>query len=227
MKFIKHMIIIYKESKKHANIKRVVNTEKKVSNTERIFGYNNRQINNKDKLSFKKIKKFEFKNSSKDNSSSDKSIIMNNGVDYSLEDDNEEINDTIKSNTLKNIDKKFLIKKIDKMPNKINNKSTMAVIHSNNNILNQNNLNEKKSKLLENQNQKKKFKFTKRIYRNKVQNTDKSIINVESENKNTSINNTQNLLNNYNCYIKSKNNNKNSNNKNDNNENDLIGCNIN
>jgi hypothetical protein len=227
MKFIKHMIIIYKESKKHANIKRVVNTEKKVSNTERIFGYNNRQIDNKDKLTFKKIKKFEFKNSSKDNSSSDKSIIMNNGVDYSLEDDNEEINDTIKSNTLKNINKKFLIKKIDKMPNKINNKSTMAVIHSNNNILNKNNLNEKNSKLSENQNQKKKFKFTKRIYRNKVQNTDKSIINVESENKNTSTNNTQNLLNNYNCYIKSKNNNKNSNNTNDKNENDLIGCNIN
>ena len=62
MKFIKHMIIIYKESKKHPNIKRVVNTEKKVSNTERIFGYNNRQIYEGKKLSIKKIKKIEKKN---------------------------------------------------------------------------------------------------------------------------------------------------------------------
>ena len=124
MKFIKHMIIIYKESKKHPNIKRVVNTEKKVSNTERIFGYNNRQTYEGKKLSIKKIKKIEKKISIKDNSSTDKSIIVNN----SLEDDIAENNDTIKGNTLKNINKKYLIKKNENITNKINNKSTMSVI---------------------------------------------------------------------------------------------------
>ena len=157
MKFIKHMIIIYKESKKHPNIKRVVNTEKKVSNTERIFGYNNRQIYEGKKLSIKKIKKIEKKISIKDNSSTDKSIIVNN----SLEDDNVENNDTIKGNTLKNINKKYLIKNNDNITNKINNKSTMAVIHTNNDILNLNNLiypTQKNSKFPQNKIPKKKFK---------------------------------------------------------------------
>ena len=229
MKFIKHMIFIYKESKKHPNIKRVVNTEKKISNTDRIFRCNNKQFDERNKSSFKKIKKFEKKNSNEDTSSSDKSIIINNGADNSLEDDKEESNDTIKGNTLKNINKKYSIKKNDKMPNKINNKSTMAVIRTNNNLLNLKNMKrsiQKKDKLLQNPEQKNKFKFTKRIFRNKGTSIDKSLINVETENKNSSSNNTQNLINNFNCYITKK---KNSNNKstNNDNENDLIGCNIN
>ena len=224
MKFIKHMIIIYKESKKHPNIKRVVNTEKKVSNTERIFGYNNRQIYEGKKLSIKKIKKIEKKISIKDNSSTDKSIIVNN----SLEDDNVENNDTIKGNTLKNINKKYLIKKNDNITNKINNKSTMSVIHTNNDILNLNNLiypTQKNSKFPQNQIPKKKFKFTKKIMRNKGPNIDKSLVDGENENKNSSINNTQSLINNYNCYFTKNKNNDNTNNNN-NNENDLIGCKI-
>lgn len=224
MKFIKHMIIIYKESKKHPNIKRVVNTEKKVSNTERIFGYNNRQIYEGKKLSIKKIKKIEKKISIKDNSSTDKSIIVNN----SLEDDNVENNDTIKGNTLKNINKKYLIKKNDNITNKINNKSTMAVIHTTNDILNLNNLiypTQKNSKFPQNQIQKKKYKFTKKIFRNKGPNIDKSLVDGENENKNSSINNTQSLINNYNCYFTKNKNNDNTNNNN-NNENDLIGCKI-
>ena len=224
MKFIKHMIIIYKESKKHPNIKRVVNTEKKVSNTERIFGYNNRQIYEGKKLSIKKIKKIEKKISIKDNSSTDKSIIVNN----SLEDDNAENNDTIKGNTLKNINKKYLIKKNDNTTNKINNKSTMAVIHTTNDILNLNNLiypTQKNSKFPQNQIPKKKFKFTKKIFRNKGPNIDKSLVDGENENKNSSINNTQSLINNYNCYFTKNKNNDNTNNNN-NNENDLIGCKI-
>ena len=229
MKFIKHMIFIYKESKKHPNIKRVVNTEKKISNTDSIFRCNNKQFDERNKSSFKKIKKFEKKNSNEDTSSSDKSIIINNGADNSLEDDKEESNDTIKGNTLKNINKKYSIKKNDKMPNKINNKSTMAVIRTNNNLLNLKNMKrsiQKKDKLLQNPEQKNKFKFTKRIFRNKGTSIDKSLINVETENKNSSSNNTQNLINNFNCYITKK---KNSNNKstNNDNENDLIGCNIN
>jgi hypothetical protein len=224
MKFIKHMIIIYKESKKHPNIKRVVNTEKKVSNTERIFGYNNRQIYEGKKLSIKKIKKIEKKISIKDNSSTDKSIIVNN----SLEDDNVENNDTIKGNTLKNINKKYLIKKNDNISNKINNKSTMAVIHTTNDILNLNNLiypTQKNSKFPQNQIPKKKFKFTKKIMRNKGPNIDKSLVDGENENKNSSINNTQSLINNYNCYF-TKNKSGNDSNTNNNNENDLIGCKI-
>ena len=224
MKFIKHMIIIYKESKKHPNIKRVVNTEKKVSNTERIFGYNNRQIYEGKKLSIKKIKKIEKKISIKDNSSTDKSIIVNN----SLEDDNAENNDTIKGNTLKNINKKYLIKKNENITNKINNKSTMAVIHANNDILNLNNLiypTQKNSKFPQNQIPKKKFKFTKKIMRNKGPNIDKSLVDGENENKNSSINNTQSLINNYNCYF-TKNKSGNDSNTNNNNENDLIGCKI-
>ena len=224
MKFIKHMIIIYKESKKHPNIKRVVNTEKKVSNTERIFGYNNRQIYEGKKLSIKKIKKIEKKISIKDNSSTDKSIIVNN----SLEDDNVENNDTIKGNTLKNINKKYLIKKNENITNKINNKSTMSVIHTNNDILNLNNLiypTQKNSKFPQNQIPKKKFKFTKKIFRNKGPNIDKSLVDGENENKNSSINNTQSLINNYNCYFTKNKNNDNTNNNN-NNENDLIGCKI-
>ena len=224
MKFIKHMIIIYKESKKHPNIKRVVNTEKKVSNTERIFGYNNRQTYEGKKLSIKKIKKIEKKISIKDNSSTDKSIIVNN----SLEDDNVENNDTIKGNTLKNINKKYLIKKNDNITNKINNKSTMAVIHTTNDILNLNNLiypTQKNSKFPQNQIPKKKFKFTKKIFRNKGPNIDKSLVDGENENKNSSINNTQSLINNYNCYF-TKNKSGNDSNTNNNNENDLIGCKI-
>ena len=224
MKFIKHMIIIYKESKKHPNIKRVVNTEKKVSNTERIFGYNNRQIYEGKKLSIKKIKKIEKKISIKDNSSTDKSIIVNN----SLEDDNVENNDTIKGNTLKNINKKYLIKKNENITNKINNKSTMSVIHTNNDILNLNNLiypTQKNSKFPQNQIPKKKFKFTKKIMRNKGPNIDKSLVDGENENKNSSINNTQSLINNYNCYF-TKNKSGNDSNTNNNNENDLIGCKI-
>ena len=224
MKFIKHMIIIYKESKKHPNIKRVVNTEKKVSNTERIFGYNNRQIYEGKKLSIKKIKKIEKKISIKDNSSTDKSIIVNN----SLEDDNVENNDTIKGNTLKNINKKYLIKKNENITNKINNKSTMAVIHTTNDILNLNNLiypTQKNSKFPQNQIPKKKFKFTKKIMRNKGPNIDKSLVDGETENKNSSINNTQSLINNYNCYF-TKNKSGNDSNTNNNNENDLIGCKI-
>lgn len=224
MKFIKHMIIIYKESKKHPNIKRVVNTEKKVSNTERIFGYNNRQIYEGKKLSIKKIKKIEKKISIKDNSSTDKSIIVNN----SLEDDNVENNDTIKGNTLKNINKKYLIKKNENITNKINNKSTMSVIHTNNDLLNLNNLiypTQKNSNFPQNQIPKKKFKFTKKILRNKGPNIDKSLIDGENENKNSSINNTQNLINNYNCYF-TKNKSGNDSNTNNNNENDLIGCKI-
>ena len=224
MKFIKHMIIIYKESKKHPNIKRVVNTEKKVSNTERIFGYNNRQTYEGKKLSIKKIKKIEKKISIKDNSSTDKSIIVNN----SLEDDNVENNDTIKGNTLKNINKKYLIKKNENITNKINNKSTMSVIHTNNDILNLNNLiypTQKNSKFPQNQIPKKKFKFTKKIFRNKGPNIDKSLVDGENENKNSSINNTQSLINNYNCYF-TKNKSGNDSNTNNNNENDLIGCKI-
>ena len=224
MKFIKHMIIIYKESKKHPNIKRVVNTEKKVSNTERIFGYNNRQIYEGKKLSIKKIKKIEKKISIKDNSSTDKSIIVNN----SLEDDIAENNDTIKGNTLKNINKKYLIKKNDNITNKINNKSTMSVIHTNNDILNLNNLiypTQKNSKFPQNKIPKKKFKFTKKIMRNKGPNIDKSLVDGENENKNSSINNTQSLINNYNCYF-TKNKSGNDSNTNNNNENDLIGCKI-
>ena len=224
MKFIKHMIIIYKESKKHPNIKRVINTEKKVSNTERIFGYNNRQIYEGKKLSIKKIKKIEKKISIKDNSSTDKSIIVNN----SLEDDNVENNDTIKGNTLKNINKKYLIKKNENITNKINNKSTMSVIHTNNDLLNLNNLiypTQKNSKFPQNQIPKKKFKFTKKIFRNKGPNIDKSLVDGENENKNSSINNTQSLINNYNCYF-TKNKNSDNTNNNNNNENDLIGCKI-
>ena len=224
MKFIKHMVIIYKESKKHPNIKRVVNTEKKVSNTERIFGYNNRQIYEGKKLSIKKIKKIEKKISIKDNSSADKSIIVNN----SLEDDNVENNDTIKGNTLKNINKKYLIKKNDNVTNKINNKSTMAVIHTNNDISNLNNLiypTQKNSNFPQNQIPTKKFKFTKKIMRNKGPNIDKSLVDGETENKNSSINNTQSLINNYNCYF-TKNKSGNDSNTNNNNENNLIGCKI-
>ena len=96
MKFIKQMIIIYKESKKHYNIKRIINTEKKISNTEKKLGLNNRLNDNKNILSLTKI------NDNKNNSSqSDKSIIMNNSADNSIEED--EQNDTLCCNTPKNI----------------------------------------------------------------------------------------------------------------------------
>lgn len=96
MKFIKQMIIIYKESKKHYNIKRIINTEKKISNTEKKLGLNNRLNDNKNILSLTKI------NDNKNNSSqSDKSIIMNNSAENSIEED--EQNDTLCCNTLKNI----------------------------------------------------------------------------------------------------------------------------
>lgn len=97
MKFIKQMIIIYKESKKHYNIKRIINTEKKISNTEKKLGLNNRlNDDNKNILSLTKI------NDNKNNSSqSDKSIIMNNSAENSIEEDEE--NDTLCCNTPKNI----------------------------------------------------------------------------------------------------------------------------
>ena len=61
--------------------------------------------------------------------------------------------------------------------------------------------------------------------RNKGPNIDKSLVDGENENKNSSINNTQSLINNYNCYF-TKNKSGNDSNTNNNNENDLIGCKI-
>ena len=126
MKFIKHMIIIYKEGKKHPNIKRVVNTEKKLSNAEKVIGSNNRQVEERNKLTFQQI--------NKNISSSDESVIMNNG------EDNDEINDTVSCDTPKSINKNYITKKHERKTNVGNNKSTMTVFHNQNDIFSTNNL---------------------------------------------------------------------------------------
>ena len=147
MKFIKHMKIIYKESKKHSNSKKIVNiekrksnTEKKISNTERIIGSNNISIERKNKLTFKIIKKFGNQDSNKNITSSDKSIIENNDEDDSLDDNYEDGNDTISDCTPKYINKKFLIEKKRRKTKKINNNFTMNVLQSKNNFLGINNI---------------------------------------------------------------------------------------
>ena len=135
MKFVKHMIKIYKESKKHLNIKRVNYTEKKISNTERLIGFN-KQIHEKNKLSFRIIKKGSKEDNTKKNiSSSERSIIVNNETENSLEDDKEEINDTISCDTPKNVNKKKYKKINERKVNKIINKSTITVIQNKNDIL--------------------------------------------------------------------------------------------
>ena len=133
MKFIKQMIIIFKESKKHYNTKRVLNTEKKISNAEKVIGRNNNiLIEDKNKLSFQNLKKF----MNEDNSISEKSIIINNGAENSLDCD-DEINDTKSCVTIKNI---VNIKEISNNNNniKVINNPTITVQKKNNIILKNN-----------------------------------------------------------------------------------------
>ena len=215
MKFIKHMIIIYKESKKHPNIKRVVNTEQKVCNSEKIIGSNNRLIEERSKLTFQNIKKFGKDDSSKSISSSEKSIIMNN------EADNDEENDTINGATPKNINNNYFIKKCERKTNNIIHKTTATVVNAKNNLLAKNDLkflSQRNTHFLENHKQ--KFKLINNKSGNKNQKYNRSLYEDKNDLQKSSINNTQNFINNYNCL-------KNYNNfNNNNNEEDLAGCNI-
>ena len=212
MKFIKHMIILFKESKKHYNIKRVLNTEKKISNTEKIIGLNNNKfIQDKNKYSFHNLKKF----MNEDNSISEKSIIVNNGAENSLECD-DEINDTKSCNTIKNIEN---IKEIYKNNDiKINNKPTIT-------FHNKNNKNDimLKSSL--------KYSQQRNTYNITNKKTDFNIISNNNIGNNKRPNDIKTFVNDKNTH-KCSNTNKSQNfvlhgNYNNDNENDIVGCNIN
>jgi len=209
MKFIKHLIIIFKESKKHYNIKRVLNTEKKVSNTEKIIGLNdNRFTRDKNKFSIQNMKKF----MNEDNSISEKSIIVNNGAENSLECD-DEINDTKSCNTIKNIEN---IKEISKNNNiKINNKPTIT-FQNKNNIMPKSNLKYSQQRNTYNIiNKKTDFNIiSNNNLGNKNPNNIKSFVENKNIYKNSNINKSQNFVihGDYN---------------NDNEYDDIAGCNIN
>ena len=207
MKFIKHLIIIFKESKKHYNIKRVLNTEKKISNTEKIIGLNNNRLTqDKNKFSIQNMKKF----MNEDNSISEKSIIINNGAENSLECD-DEINDTKSCNTIKNIEN---IKEISKNNNiKINNKPTITF---QNNIMSKSNLKYSQQRNTYNIiNKKTDFNIiSNNNFGNKNPNNIKSFVENKNIYKNSNINKSQNFIihGDYN---------------NDNENDDIAGCNIN
>lgn len=215
MKFIKHMIIIYKESKKHSHSKKINNTEKKVSNTERLIGFDNKQIECKDKLSFKNIKQLNEDITNKNISSSEKSIIMNNEADNSLEDDKEEVNDTISCSTPKNINSKKFFKKNEL--NKIYNKSTMSVSQTKNDIFNINFSSQRNTSFLQNQN--KKINIINNKLTEKSHKDYQSSVYGKKESQNLNMNGANYFV--YNNCLK----------KNDNynikDEENLVGCNIN
>ena len=215
MKFIKHMIIIYKESKKHSHSKKINNTEKKVSNTERLIGFDNKQIECKDKLSFKNIKQLNEDITNKNISSSEKSIIMNNEADNSLEDDKEEVNDTISCSTPKNINSKKFLKKNEL--NKIYNKSTMSVSQTKNDIFNINFSGQRNTSFLQNQN--KKINIINNKLMEKSPKDYHSSVYDKKESQNLNMNGSKYYI--YNNCLKK---NDNYNNKD---EENLVGCNIN
>lgn len=215
MKFIKHMIIIYKESKKHSHSKKINNTEKKVSNTERLIGFDNKQIECKDKLSFKNIKQLNEDITNKNISSSEKSIIMNNEADNSLEDDKEEVNDTISCSTPKNINSKKFFKKNEL--NKIYNKSTMSVSQTKNDIFNINFSSQRNTSFLQNQN--KKINIINNKLTEKSHKDYQSSVYAKKESQNLNMNGSKYYI--YNNCLKK---NDNYNNKD---EENLVGCNIN
>ena len=211
MKFIKQMIIIYKENKKHYNLKRVSNTEKKISNIEKKFGLN-RPIDEKNVLSLTKFADDE--NSNKNNTSlSDKSIIMNNSAENSIEED--EANDTLCCNTPKNISIKDYSNKnnYNNNLNKIVNKLTII-----------NNQNKNKLELLSQRNtynirnQKNNFNIINDNLGDKNTTNYKNFFKDNNAHKNSYINKSQNFI---------FNNNFQSNNNYNNNEFDFAGCNIN
>ena len=199
MKFIKQMIIIYKESKKHYNIKRIINTEKKESNTEKKLGLNNRLNDNKNILSLTKI------NDNKNNSlQSDKSIIMNNSAENSIEED--EQNDTLCCNTPKNISiNDYKDKNINN--NKFNNQNK-----------NKNNLSQRNTYYVS-LTERNKFNMINDNLLNKNSNNYNNLINDKIIHNNSYINKSQNFV--------FHNNNRINNNYNNNNEFDIAGCNIN
>ena len=196
MKFIKQMIIIYKESKKHYNIKKIINTEKKISNTEKKLGLNNRLNDNKNILSLTKI------NDNKNNSSqSDKSIIMNNSAENSIEED--EQNDTLCCNTPKNISiNDYTDKNINN--NKFNNHNK-----------NKNNLSQKNTY------------YVSLTERNKFNIINDNLTNKNSANyNNNKISHNNSYINKSQNFV-FHNNNRINNNYNNNYEFDIAGCNIN
>ena len=199
MKFIKQMIIIYKESKKHYNIKRIINTEKKISNTEKKLGLNNRLNDNKNILSLTKI------NDNQNNSlQSDKSIIMNNSADNSIEED--EQNDTLCCNTPKNISiNDYKDKNINN--NKFNNQNK-----------NKNNLSQRNTYYVS-LTERNKFNMINDNLINKNSTNYNNLINDKITHNNSYINKSQNFV--------FHNNNRINNNYNNNYEFDIAGCNIN
>ena len=211
MKFIKQMIIIYKENKKHYNLKRVSNTEKKMSNIEKKFGLN-RPIDEKNVLSLTKFADDE--NSNKNNTSlSDKSIIMNNSAENSIEED--EANDTLCCNTPKNISIKDYSNEINynNNLNKIGNKLTI-INNQNKNKLE--NLSQRNTYNI--RNQKNNFNIINDNLGDKNTTNYKNFFNDKNTHKNSYINKSQNFI---------FNNNFHSNNNYNNNEVDFAGCNIN
>ena len=226
MKFIKHMKIIYKESKKHSNSKKIVNiekrksnTEKKISNTERIIGSNNISIERKNKLTFKIIKKFGNQDSNKNITSSDKSIIENNDEDDSLDDNYEDGNDTISDCTPKYINKKFLIEKKGRKTKKINNNFTMNVLQSKNNFLGINNIkysSQRNSYFLKNQI--KNLNIINNKLETKNYNYKKKFFNDSNEFIKSTNNNSKNILYDDNCFIR--------NNYSSGKDGETVGCNV-
>ena len=211
IKFIKHMKIIYKESKKHNNSKKIVNienrssnTEKKISNTEKIIGYNNSQIDNKNKLTHKIIKRFDNQDLNKKMTSSEKSIIENNGD--SLDDNYEEEYDTISDCTPKYRNKKLLIKKIDGNNKKIKNNSTISLFQNKNNLFGMNNIkNSSKKNIYFLKNQKENMnminnKLDRQNEKYQIHNKNEFLNLINNDSKNDLYNNKLKITNNYRSY---------------------------
>lgn len=208
MKFIKQMIIIYKESKKHYHLKRVANTEKKVSNTENLIGLNNnRPIEGKNLLSLKKFVNGENMNKNNNASLSDKSIIMNNSAENSIEE--EEKNDTLCCNTPRSISiKDYSIKDNNNKLDKIVNKSTGI---NNKNKNNMDNLSQRNTYYTGNQ--KKAFNIINGNLKYQNSTDHKNFFDKKNPYINSCINKSQNFISNNNNY--------------NNYEDDIAGCNIN
>ena len=216
MKFIKQMIIIYKDSKKHYNLKRVANTEKKVSNTENKIGLNNnRPIGGKNALTLKKFVNDENMNKNNNVSLSDKSIITNNSAENSIEED--EKNDTLCCNTPKSISiNDYSIKNNHNYNNKLDKIVNKSTVINNQNKNNLKNLSQRNTYYI--RNQKKAFNIINDNLKDKNSTNYKNYFDKKNSHINSGINKSQNFIFNNNCHI---------NNNFNNYEDDIAGCIIN
>ena len=216
MKFIKQMIIIYKESKKHYNLKRVANTEKKVSNTENKIGLNNnRPIGGKNALTLKKFVNDENMNKNNNVSLSDKSIITNNSAENSIEED--EKNDTLCCNTPKSISiNDYSIKNNHNYNNKLDKIVNKSTVINNQNKNNLKNLSQRNTYYI--RNQKKAFNIINDNLKDKNSTNYKNYFDKKNSHINSGVNKSQNFIFNDNCHI---------NNNFNNYEDDISGCIIN